>query len=101
MLRQAGAAEVHLRITSPPIRHPCYYGIDMATREQLIAASMSVDEVAAFVGADSLHYLSLGALIEATPHAKSELCRACFDGIYPIPVAEEHSALAGLTPEHV
>ncbi|MDP8962080.1 MAG: amidophosphoribosyltransferase [Actinomycetota bacterium] len=105
MLREAGAAEVHLRITSPPVRHPCYYGIDMATRAQLIAASMSVDEVARFVAADSLHYLSLDALIAATPHASSELCRACFDGVYPIPVAEEQTALAAakfeLEPEHV
>ncbi|MDP8930164.1 MAG: amidophosphoribosyltransferase [Actinomycetota bacterium] len=105
MLREAGAAEVHLRITSPPVRHPCYYGIDMATRAQLIAASMSVDEVARFVAADSLHYLSLDALIAATPHAPSELCRACFDGIYPIPVAQEQTALAAgkfeLEPEHV
>ncbi|MDQ4130621.1 MAG: amidophosphoribosyltransferase [Actinomycetota bacterium] len=105
MLRGAGAAEVHLRITSPPVQHPCYYGIDVPNREQLIAASTTVEEVAAFVGADSLHYLSLGALVDATPHAKSELCRACFDGVYPIPVAQEHTMLASarfeLEPERV
>jgi amidophosphoribosyltransferase len=94
MLREAGAQEVHLRITAPPIMNPCYYGIDMATRAQLIAASMSVEEIREFVGADSLHYLTLDALIDSVPHGRSELCRACFDGEYPIPVPGEHQALA-------
>ena len=94
MLRAAGAAEVHLRITAPPIKHPCYYGIDMATRAQLIGADMTVEEIREFVGADSLHYVSLDGLISATPVPKSELCRACMDGEYPIPVPGEHAELA-------
>ncbi|MDP9022489.1 MAG: amidophosphoribosyltransferase [Actinomycetota bacterium] len=94
MLREAGAAEVHLRITSPPITHPCYYGIDMADRAQLIAAGMTVEEVAAFVGADSLHHLTLDGLVGAVPDSAEQLCRACFDGRYPIPVPDEHERLA-------
>jgi amidophosphoribosyltransferase len=88
MLRDAGATEVHMRITSPPIRWPCYYGIDMSTREELVAAGMSVDEIRDFIGADSLAYLSLQALIEATGAPADTFCRACFDGEYPIPVPE-------------
>jgi amidophosphoribosyltransferase len=88
MLRDAGATEVHMRITSPPIRWPCYYGIDMSTREELVAAGMSVDEIRDFIGADSLAYLSLPALIEATGAPADTFCRACFDGEYPIPVPE-------------
>jgi amidophosphoribosyltransferase len=91
MLRAAGAAEVHLRITAPPIAHPCYYGIDMATRAQLVGADLGVDEIREFVGADSLHYLSLDGLVSATPLRKHELCRACMDGEYPIPVPGEHA----------
>lgn len=94
MLRQAGAAEVHLRICSPPIVNPCYYGIDMASRSQLIGADMTVDEIRAFLGADSLHYVSLDGLIACTPMDKDELCRACFDGQYPIPVPAEHDQFA-------
>jgi amidophosphoribosyltransferase len=94
MLREAGAREVHLRITSPPITDPCYYGIDMATRAQLVAADMTVEEIRDFVGADSLHYLSLGEVIAATPHGRPELCTACFTGDYPIPVPDEHVAFA-------
>ncbi|MBW3657019.1 MAG: amidophosphoribosyltransferase [Actinobacteria bacterium] len=90
MLRAAGAAEVHMRITSPPIAHPCYYGIDMATRAQLVGADMSVEEIRAFIEADSLHYISLDGLISATPTPKDRLCRACMDGQYPIPVPGEH-----------
>jgi amidophosphoribosyltransferase len=94
MLRSAGAAEVHLRICSPPIAHPCYYGIDMATRAELIGADMAVDEIRAFVEADSLHYVSLDGLVAATPQARSELCTACFTGEYPIPVPGEHEERA-------
>ncbi|MEX0705197.1 MAG: amidophosphoribosyltransferase, partial [Nitriliruptoraceae bacterium] len=67
MLRSAGAAEVHLRVTSPPIANPCYFGIDMATRAELIGADLDVDEICAFIGADSLHYISLDGLVEAVP----------------------------------
>lgn len=89
VLRDAGASEVHLRIVSPPIRWPCFYGIDMSTRAELIAAGTSVQGVRDFVGADSLAYLSLDALVAATAASKDSFCRACFDGQYPIPVGEE------------
>ncbi len=92
MLRDSGAAEVHLRITSPPVRNPCYYGIDMATRTELLGADLSVEQIRDFVGADSLAYLSLEGLVSATRRAKGSLCRACFDGEYPIPVSAEQAA---------
>ena len=85
MLRAAGATEVHLRITAPPITDPCFYGIDMATRAQLIGANMTVDEICAHLGADSLHYVSLDGLVSATPDARRDLCHACMTGEYPIP----------------
>jgi len=91
MLYAAGAEEVHLRISSPPIRYPCYYGIDMATRAELIAANLSVDEIRAKVGATSLHYLTLEGLQASTGLPKSQFCRACFDGDYPIEVPEEYA----------
>ncbi len=94
MLREAGAAEVHLRITSPPIANPCYYGIDMASRAELIGADLTVEEIRAFVGADSLHYIDLDALIESVPTPRDELCHACFSGDYPIPVPGEQDRLA-------
>jgi len=94
MLRSAGAAEVHMRITAPPIANPCYYGIDMATRAQLIGADMTVDEIRDFIDADTLHYISLDGLISATPQERPELCTACFTGSYPIPVPGEHEHLA-------
>jgi len=90
-LREAGAAEVHLRITSPPIRWPCFYGIDMSTRQELVASDLAVEEVRRFVAADSLSYLSLDALVEATGAPKTSFCRACFDGEYPIEVPEQAS----------
>lgn len=93
MLRAAGAKEVHLRVTSPPITNPCYYGIDMASRAELIGADLSIDEICAYLGADSLHYISLDALIDATPSARSELCTACFTGEYPIPIPDEQAQL--------
>ena len=88
MLRDAGAREVHMRITSPPIKWPCYYGIDMSTREELVASNKSVEDIREFIGADSLAYLDLPALVEATGAPKDTFCRACFDGEYPIPVPE-------------
>lgn len=92
MLREAGAAEVHLRITSPPVRNPCFYGIDMATRAELIASGLSVAEIAEFVGADTLAYLSEDALVSATGRPRDDLCMACFDGRYPVPVPPEQIA---------
>ncbi len=84
MLREAGAAEVHLRISAPPIKHPCHYGIDMSTREEMIAHGRSVEEIAAELGADSLHYLSLAGVYEAVGGSRSEHCDACFSGEYPL-----------------
>ena len=103
MLRDAGATEVHLRISSPPIMWPCFYGIDMADRSDLIAANMSVEEVAASVGATSLAYLSLDGLQRAMGRPASVYCRACFTGEYPIPVPdaagkERFEASAGAAP---
>jgi amidophosphoribosyltransferase len=89
VLREAGARQVHLRIVSPPIRWPCFYGIDMSTRAELIAAGASVEGVRDFVGADSLGYLSLQSLVKATGAPPDSFCQACFDGNYPVPVGEE------------
>ena len=86
MLREAGAAEVHVRIASPPVEWPCFYGIDFATRAELIAPGMNVDEICRSIGADSLAYISLEGLVASTGLPKKRLCRACFDGHYPIPV---------------
>jgi amidophosphoribosyltransferase len=86
MLREAGARQVHVRITSPPVRWPCFYGIDMPTRAELVASDLLSDEVAAYLGADSLGYLSLEALTEAAAGGPQGLCTACFTGDYPIPV---------------
>jgi amidophosphoribosyltransferase len=84
MLREAGAAEVHVRISSPPVSWPCFYGIDFASRAELIASGLSTDEICRSIGADSLGYVSLDGLVEATTVPKQRLCRACFDGIYPV-----------------
>jgi amidophosphoribosyltransferase len=88
MLFDAGASEVHLRISSPPIRYPCFYGIDMDNQDQLIAAKMSVDEVCRAVGATSLEYLSLPGVLRAIGLNGPYFCSACFDGRYPIEVPE-------------
>ena len=88
MLREAGAARVHVRISSPPVQWPCFYGIDFATRAELAAGSLPVEGIRESIGADSLGFISLGALIEATTVPAGRLCRACFDGDYPVPVAE-------------
>ncbi len=86
MLREAGAIEVHLRIASPPVHWPCFYGIDMATRAELVANSADLDGVRRCIGADSLGYVSLANLIAASEQPASRLCAACFDGHYPIPL---------------
>jgi amidophosphoribosyltransferase len=88
MLREAGVTEVHMRITSPPIKWPCFYGIDMSTREELVASDLGIEGVREFIGADSLAYLTLPALVKATGAPADTFCRACFDGEYPIPVPE-------------
>jgi amidophosphoribosyltransferase len=89
MLREAGALEVHVRISSPPVKWPCFYGIDFATRAELIANGLDVDEIAASVGADSLGYISLEGMIEATGQPTEQLCKACFTGEYPIALPDE------------
>ena len=85
MVRGAGAREVHLRVSSPPITGPCYYGIDTPTREELIAANFTVDEIAGRLGVDTLAYLSLEGMLQAVPHGPEGFCHACFSGDYPTP----------------
>jgi amidophosphoribosyltransferase len=84
MLRDAGAAEVHMRISAPPIKHPCHYGIDMSTREEMIAHGRTTEEVAAELGCDSLHYLSLEGVYAAVGAERATHCDACFSGDYPL-----------------
>lgn len=98
MLREAGAAQVHVRISSPPVLWPCFFGIDFATREELIAASSSVSEIAAAIGADSLGFISLDALISATHVGSDQLCQACFDGRYPVAIPSAAKASIGELP---
>jgi len=86
MLREAGAIEVHVRISSPPVKWPCFYGIDFASRAELIAAGLGVEEIRMSIGADSLGYLSLDGLVAASRQPADQLCSACFDGVYPIPL---------------
>jgi amidophosphoribosyltransferase len=89
MMRDAGAKEVHLRISAPPIRNPCHYGIDMSTREEMIAHNREVDEIAAELGADSLAYLSLEGVYEAIGVEADQHCDACFSGNYPLGAPED------------
>jgi amidophosphoribosyltransferase len=89
MLREAGALEVHVRIASPPVRWPCFYGIDFATRAELVAGALDIEGVRHSIGADTLGYVSLDGLIAASEQPRSRLCSACFDGQYPIPLPEE------------
>ncbi|MFF5294932.1 amidophosphoribosyltransferase [Paractinoplanes globisporus] len=84
MLREAGALEVHVRISSPPVQWPCFYGIDFATRAELVANGLEIDGIRRSIGADTLGYVSLDGLVQATEQPKSRLCMACFDGQYPI-----------------
>lgn len=84
MLREAGAAEVHVRISSPPVQWPCFYGIDFASRAELVATGLTVDEVGRSIGADSLGYISLEGMVAATEQPSTRLCTACFTGRYPI-----------------
>jgi amidophosphoribosyltransferase len=91
MLREAGAREIHVRISSPPVKWPCYYGIDFATRAELIANGLEVEEIRRSIGADSLGYVSLDGLIAATQVSSDRLCSACFTGQYPIRIPEDMS----------
>ncbi len=89
LLREAGAREVHLRINCPPIRYPCFYGIDTSTQEELIAARMTVEQIRDYLGADSLEYLNISNLVRAVGLPKNNFCTACFDARYPIPIPED------------
>jgi amidophosphoribosyltransferase len=94
LLRRAGAREVHMRICAPPIRHPCFFGVDMATRWELIAAHKTIPQIKDAIGADSLGYLSVEGLIEAVGLPRDIFCLACFTGEYPVPVQLEMDKLA-------
>ena len=91
MVREAGASEVHLRISSPPYRWPCFYGMDTGDRDTLLAADRSVDEIGAILGVDSLVYLELENLIAATGAASDSFCTACLSGHYPTDVPQVDS----------
>ena len=89
MLREAGALEVHVRIASPPVRWPCFYGLDFGTRAELIASSGEVDDVRRSIGADTLGYISLESLVASTEQPRNRLCTACFSGEYPIDIPDQ------------
>ena len=91
MLLEAGAKEVHLRISSPPILHSCFYGIDTPNKEELIAHSHSLEETRKYLGADSLEYLSIKKMLEVLQNGKNKFCSACFDGNYPVPITDHFS----------
>ena len=93
VLREAGATEVHLRVSSPPYRWPCFYGLDTGRRSELLAADMSVGEIAEYLQVDSLAYLDLARLVAATGVAAQSFCDACFTGSYPVPVPDQDTKL--------
>ena len=99
MLRDAGAAEVHMRISAPPIKHPCHYGIDMSTREEMIAHGRSPEQVAAELDCDSLHYLSLAGVYRALRQPRDRHCDACFSGDYPLAGTEDANGKFALEDE--
>lgn len=94
LLRKAGAREVHLRVCSPPIRHPCFFGVDMGSRRELLASNRSLTEIQEFIEADSLGYLSVDGMMQAIGNGDTGFCSACFTGRYPIPVQLEMDKLA-------
>jgi amidophosphoribosyltransferase len=99
MLREAGAAEIHLRISAPPIKHPCHYGIDMSTRDEMIAHGRTVEEIAAELQVESLAYLSLEGVYEAVGGTRETHCDACFSGDYPLEGTEEANGKFALEAE--
>jgi amidophosphoribosyltransferase len=110
MLREAGAVEVHVRISSPPVKWPCFYGIDFASKAELVANGLDIDGIRHSIGADTLGYVSLDGLIAASEQPKTRLCRACFDGEYPIALPDQMGGKhvlegiersVGREPEHV
>ena len=94
LLRRAGVKEIHMRICAPPIQYPCFLGVDMATRQELIASHKTVEEIRDFIGADSLGYLSVDGLLKAVDLPRETFCMACFVGDYPIPVQLQMDKLA-------
>jgi len=98
LLRRAGAKEIHMRVCAPPIRYPCFLGVDMATRGELIASYKTVEEIREFIGADSLGYLSVDGLLKAVGLPRETFCMACFVGDYPMPVQLEMDKLALESP---
>ena len=92
-LRDAGASEIHLRITSPPVKYSCYYGIDTPKRSNLIASQNSIEEIKDYIGCDSLEFLSIEGMLEATEN-KSTFCKACFDGEYPVKKIDREELLS-------
>ncbi|MDR1767729.1 MAG: amidophosphoribosyltransferase [Propionibacteriaceae bacterium] len=100
MLREAGAAEVHVRISSPPVQWPCFFGIDFATRAELIAPGLTVEEICRSIGADTLAYISLEGLVASTGIPMRRLCRACFDGEYPVHIPPDRVAQLGLEEKY-
>jgi amidophosphoribosyltransferase len=93
LLRKVGAKEIHLRICAPPLIAPCHFGVDLATRKELIAANMSIEEIRSFVGSDSMGYLSHEGLLRAVGLPTDGFCMGCFTGKYPIPVQLEMDKL--------
>ena len=93
LLRKGGAKEIHLRICAPPIISPCHFGVDLATKDELLAANMSVKEICDFIEADSLGFLSPEGLIKSVSGNESQYCMGCFTGKYPIPVQLEMDKL--------
>jgi amidophosphoribosyltransferase len=93
LLRRSGAKEIHMRVCAPPIKHPCYMGVDMASRQELIAANLTVEEIRQMIGADTLGYLDVKGLMEVVGGSKGNYCAACFTGIYPVPVQLELTKL--------
>ena len=94
LLRKGGAKEIHLRICAPPFKHPCYFGVDLPSRRDMIASNRDVAEICDFMGADSLGYLTIPALKKAVKNVSSKSCMACFTGNYPIPVQLEMDKFA-------
>ena len=103
MLREAGATEVHVRISAPPVQWPCFYGIDFPTREELAAVGHTLEELCEQIGADSLAHISIDGMVAATQQAQDRLCTACFSGTYPIepPVDARHLLAQAVVPSGV
>jgi amidophosphoribosyltransferase len=100
MIRHAGAKEVHVRISSPPIISPCFYGIDTPTKKELVASSHTIQEIKKYITADSLAYLSLEGMLKVSPGSADDYCRACFTGQYPIPFTQAEELQLGLFDPH-